>query len=229
MNRSENFNELAGALSKAQGEMEAAIKDSVNPHFKSRYADLAAVWDAARAPLTKHGLSVVQTVSRGDSGLFLLTSLIHSSGQWISSEMPLILSREDMQGLGSALTYARRYSLAAICGIAQDDDDAEGAVGRQTPGAAVMSTARPIKTGGPSEAQLKRLFTIANSHFWKHEDVKKYIKSAYKKESSKDLTLKEYDELCQMISTCPAPKINVEPEPEPGSFAAFGREPGSDG
>lgn len=127
MNRSESIAALAAALAKAQAEMTHASKDSVNPHFKNRYADLAAVLEAVRAPLTKHGLSVTQLASSGEMGAVVETVLMHSSGEWISSVLSLPVSKSDAQGFGSALTYARRYALAAICGIAQDDDDAEGA------------------------------------------------------------------------------------------------------
>lgn len=125
--KSEQINELASALAKAQAEIESAAKSAQNPHFKSRYADLASIRDACQGPLSKHGLSVTQTVESGEHGFVLVTSLMHSSGQWIEGRMGLILQKNDMQGLGSALTYARRYSLAAIVGVAQDDDDGAGA------------------------------------------------------------------------------------------------------
>ncbi len=133
--RSEAINEIAAALAKAQGEIEGATKNAENPHYKNRYADLAAIWDACRAPLSKNGLSVVQTVGQDEdgvegSGFVLTTTLCHASGQWIESRMHLLLAKQDMQGLGSALSYARRYSIAAIVGVAQEDDDAEGAVNR---------------------------------------------------------------------------------------------------
>lgn len=129
--KSEQINELGAALAKAQGEIEAATKNAQNPHFRNTYADLAAVWDACRAPLSKNGLSVIQTVETDEDGFCLVTTLCHSSGQWIDSRMHLLLTKQDMQGLGSAITYARRYSLASIVGIAQEEDDAEGAVDRK--------------------------------------------------------------------------------------------------
>lgn len=128
---SESINELATALSKAQGEITPASKGNVNPHFKSRYADLSSIWDACREPLSRHGLSVLQTMGTSDSGqLMLITTLVHSSGQWFKSYAPIISARSDSQGVGSALTYMRRYSLAAMVGVAPDDDDAEAAQGR---------------------------------------------------------------------------------------------------
>jgi hypothetical protein len=123
MKMSEQINELATALSKAQGEIKNAVKETKNEFFKSKYADLAAVLEEARKALSKHGLSIVQTTDRREDAIYLITTMLHISGQWVDSELPLILQKQDMQGLGSALTYARRYSLAAICGIAQEDDD----------------------------------------------------------------------------------------------------------
>ncbi len=126
MTTSDQINEISAALSKAQGEMEGAKKESENPHFRSKYANLSSVWDACRAALSKHGLAVVQTVDSINHDIFVNTRLVHASGQWIQSSMPILMVKEDMQGMGSAITYARRYALAAICGVAQDDDDAEG-------------------------------------------------------------------------------------------------------
>jgi hypothetical protein len=134
VNRSEQINEVAAALAKAQGEIRPAIKDSNNPHFKSRYADLASVWDACRDALSKHGLSVSQVPEVRESGHVLTTLLLHASGQWLSGELAIQADRAGLQALGSAITYARRYSLAAMVGVApDDDDDAERAVIRPPP------------------------------------------------------------------------------------------------
>jgi len=123
MKTSEQISELAAALAAAQGMMENAIMNRINPHFKSKYADLAAIFDAARKPLSANGLAIVQTIGDG----VLHTRLLHTSGQWIASEHPLPMSGRP-QEIGSALTYARRYSLSALIGIAADeDDDATGA------------------------------------------------------------------------------------------------------
>ena len=130
MNRSDSIAELAKALTKAQAEMKGAVKDSTNPAFRSRYADLASVWDACREPLTKHGLCVVQTTEESDSGVVVETTLLHSSGEWISGRLRMQPVKSDPQGIGSVLTYMRRYSLAAMVGIAPEDDDGEAAMGR---------------------------------------------------------------------------------------------------
>lgn len=124
---------LAAALAKAQGAMSHASKDANNPHFKSRYADLAAVWSAVREPLSANGLSVVQTVAQGDGTVGVRSLLLHASGEWISSLLEMPVAQKTPQGYGSALTYARRYALAALVGIAQDDDDAEAAMRPSAP------------------------------------------------------------------------------------------------
>lgn len=127
MNQSEQINELATALSKAQASIGPAIKDSYNPFFKSKYADLSSVWAACKEPLTKNGLAVVQTMSAQEGKMFLITTLTHSSGQWMSSTLPICPMKNDPQGLGSAITYLRRYSLASITGVTTDDDDGQSA------------------------------------------------------------------------------------------------------
>lgn len=126
--------ELYTAMAKAQGEMEAAAKDSKNPAFNSRYADLAAVWDAVRGPLSKNGLSVIQhPIDVGEKRVGLVTILTHESGQSLRFEYSMPLGdRITAQAVGSAITYARRYSLMAVCGIAPDDDDGNAASGGTT-------------------------------------------------------------------------------------------------
>lgn len=125
--RSDSVTELAAALAKAQGAMTNAALNKINPHFKSKYADLAAVLDAARKPLSENGLAVTQATEIRDGALVLVTTLHHTSGEWIASEFPLPASGRP-QEMGSALTYARRYCLTAlICNAADEDDDANAA------------------------------------------------------------------------------------------------------
>jgi hypothetical protein len=134
MQHSEQINELAAALAKAQGEIEGASKSSANPHFKSKYADLAACWDACRAPLSKNGLAVVQMPSHEEGVATVTTLLTHSSGQWMRSEVSVKPGKPDAQGLGSAITYLRRYALMAVVGIAPEDDDGNAAVAQDQSG-----------------------------------------------------------------------------------------------
>jgi hypothetical protein len=125
--QSENTADLSAALAKAQAVMEAAKFDKANPHFKSKYASLAAIIETIRKPLSDNALSYTQTTEIREGGFVLVTTLRHASGQWVASEYPLPTVAKP-QELGSALTYARRYSLSAIaCISADEDDDAEGA------------------------------------------------------------------------------------------------------
>jgi hypothetical protein len=119
------MSEIYKALSKAQSKMKGAVKDSTNPHFRSRYADLESVIDAIKAPFAECGLSYFQCVS--EDCLHLITTIAHESGETISGSVPLIIGKQDMQGVGSAITYARRYGLAALAGVSQTDDDGNAA------------------------------------------------------------------------------------------------------
>lgn len=124
---SHDISDIAEALASAQAEMQNAIADAHNPDFeRSDYATLAAVRNATIPVLAKHKIATVQTIGRDkDNMLALLTKLIHKSGQWIESSYPLpeSLLPHEPHAFGSALSYARRYSLGAICGIATEKDD----------------------------------------------------------------------------------------------------------
>jgi len=124
---SKTINELVAALSKAQSSVLKAKEDSKNPFFKSKYANLESVWDACRDSLTSNGIAVFQTIDHEDNKMILVTVLAHSSGQWIKSFSPIPNIKQDPQSIGSAITYMRRYSLAAIVGVATSDDDGEEA------------------------------------------------------------------------------------------------------
>lgn len=132
MQTSELINELSTALAKAQGKIKGATKDADNPYFKSKYADLASVWDACRAELAANGLSVVQAprASAFEGGWIIEveTRLLHASGQWMADSLTLPVGKPDAQGVGSAITYARRYALASFVGVAPEDDDGNAAV-----------------------------------------------------------------------------------------------------
>ncbi len=135
--QSENINELIGALAKAQGEMNGALKDANNPHYNSKYADLGSIWNACRTPLSKNELAVIQTTSMYDGQLMLVTTLGHSSGQWMRGVLPIKYNESAteinkygkeikvnaLQKLGSCLTYLKRYALGAIIGVAPEEDD----------------------------------------------------------------------------------------------------------
>ncbi len=131
MIKSESIAKLADALSKAQKEMKNAIKDSDNPFFKSKYADLASVREVYQGPLSDHGLALVQIPETSESGLPMVTTiLLHTSGEFIGGSLSMNPVKADPQGIGSAITYARRYQASGITGIATElDDDGNAASG----------------------------------------------------------------------------------------------------
>jgi hypothetical protein len=128
MKSSEQVNELATALCKAQGDMGGAVKDSSNPFFKSSYADLTSVIKAIKQPFSDNGLSYTQFPVSNEHGVGVSTRLMHTSGQWLEMEYTLPTVKKDPQASGSAITYARRYALQSIAGIPTADDDAESAM-----------------------------------------------------------------------------------------------------
>jgi hypothetical protein len=131
--RSEQINELAAALVTAQGEFSAVPKNSTNPFFKSKYADLATVVETAAPVVAKNGLAVSQYIDTlEDNSNALTTYLMHKSGQFIAHTMPLMLSKADAQGQGSAITYARRYAYMAVLGLVADEDDDGNAATKAT-------------------------------------------------------------------------------------------------
>jgi hypothetical protein len=138
--------------------MEGAKKDSNNPHFRSSYADLASIWDACREPLTKNGLSILQVPSTRPGEVTVWTFLAHASGQYVQGELVLPVAQETAQGYGSAITYGRRYSLAAMTGVAPEDDDGNAASGRTWPvSGEEEKAATPSKRGAQVAAKMKPL------------------------------------------------------------------------
>ena len=146
MNKSDNINELATALAKAQGAMRFAIKDANNPFFKSKYADLSSVVEAIRDALANNGLSYMQHLAPSEKHeVCVETIILHASGQWIScGTLTVPVSKHDAQGFGSALTYARRYSLSAAVGVVADDDDGNAAAQAAPKAAAPKPVAKVV-------------------------------------------------------------------------------------
>ena len=133
----ENFSKIASALVKAQKAFGPALKSSSNPHFRSKYADLAACVEAVVDALNDNGIALTQQVYECENGVIVETVFIHESGATIScGRLHVPATKQDAQGYGSALTYARRYSLMAACGIAPEDDDGNAASKRPTAPAA---------------------------------------------------------------------------------------------
>lgn len=154
MNTSDTITKVAAAFVAAQSELGHAPKDSTNPHFKSKYADLATVIDTMRPVLAKHKLAVLQRNQPSERGVTVQTVLLHESGEWIADDgLHVPAAKNDPQGFGSALTYTRRYGLASLLGVAQDDDDGNAA-----------STTRPV-----SKVQQKPAQDGYSFNFGKHK------------------------------------------------------------
>jgi len=144
MNKSDSIQALAEALAKAQGELRNPAFDSQNPHFKSKYASLAAVRDSVIPILSSHGLSISQLPVCEDGKAGCETILLHTSGEYISSVLLLPVERPTAHGVGSALTYARRYAMMALAGVVgDDDDDGNAAVGNKQLSGTIASPIAP--------------------------------------------------------------------------------------
>lgn len=159
ISHSEEIKDFVAALAKAQGSIKPAVFNRINPHFKSRYADFASCMEACRIPLSENGIATIQYCETVDGKLNLVTMLAHVSGQWMKSEFPLISAKMDSQGIGSAMTYAKRYSLCGMVGIVADeegDDDGEAAVGR---GKTVPQKAYAKETASKKEDQENKKIT----------------------------------------------------------------------
>jgi hypothetical protein len=125
MEKSDNINELALALTKAQAEMGGAVTDADNPYFKSKYADLGSIIRVIKPPFAKHGLSYLQFPISEDDRIGVETVLIHSSGQYMSEKYTMRVPKADPQSAGGVISYCRRYALQAVCGIPAVDSDGE--------------------------------------------------------------------------------------------------------
>jgi hypothetical protein len=159
---SEQIAELVGALAKAQGSMPSALRSSTNPHFRSKYADLAAIREAAREPLATNGLSIVQGIRTVPNGLECETILFHASGQSIRETLTIPVGKMDAQSLGSAATYARRYSLMSLLGLASEDDDGESAAASINGGKSAPGVTGPISPAQADELKMDIIHSDAD-------------------------------------------------------------------
>lgn len=133
MKTSETTNKFWPAFLSAQKLITFAVKDSKNPHFNSRYADLGSVIDSVKPALNENGIAIIQSIGTFTSGVMEFTTrLVHECGEWIEETMQIPLTKSDAQGVGSATTYARRYQLASLTGLYQDDDDGNAASGNKS-------------------------------------------------------------------------------------------------
>lgn len=203
--QSSSVKNLVTALSKAHAEaLLNVVKDSVNPHFKNRYASLEACCESINGPLSKFEIVVTQMLLPHDHELYLKTQLTHVSGEWMASYYPIIPIKTDPQGYGSALSYARRYSLLAITNLGAEDDDAEKAhTSLNGPRTHEM---HPVEYGAYkskdkpcTEAQRKKLFAMSRQVFPSPEEAKDFMVKETGKPSSEDLTMGEIQRLFELL------------------------------
>jgi hypothetical protein len=186
--KSEKLDLLLPALIKVQGEMEHAKKDSTNPHFKSKYADLATVLDTCKPLLKENGLAITHQRESTEDGEYLITTLWHASGQFLSSRSKLSPTKADPQGFGSAVTYARRYDLSALIGLASDDDDGNAA-SKPDP---VIDTESAVEIdlmiteSGADRAKFFKHFNVENASFLKASQLASAKKLLQQKMAAKN-------------------------------------------
>lgn len=197
---SESNQSISKALVSAWGSIETpkhntivTVKTKNGGTYEFSYTDLEGIFDALKGVYKENGIAVLQTpktfVQEGNLMLAVETMLLHESGEWVKSEPLSVVASNNMQDLGGQITYMKRYSLSAISGISTEkDDDANGVSGNQVE--------YKNKSDKRSEAQVKRLFAIANSKGISPADVKKVLMKDYNKTQAEDLTKKEYDDLC---------------------------------
>jgi hypothetical protein len=220
MQQSETIGKLSEALSKVQAVLEGAKLDSTNPFFKSKYSDLTSVWAACRKPLAENGLSVIQTCQSETAEMVIVeTMLCHNSGEWVRGRLAMRPVKADPQGVGSCITYARRYSLAAIVGVAPEDDDGNIASGKSDkpetrrtaqPKTETKASEKPPQETSPvqtstktaiSDAQRKRLYAIYKGSGKTDEQMKEYLNTTFGIVSSKEITKENYEAICKWAET----------------------------
>lgn len=181
MKQSSEINEIATALAKAQSEMSGAKKTSKNPFFKSTYSDLAEVIETIKEPFRNNGLAFLQSVKTKDNKISVKTRIIHTSGQWIeSSSCELPPTKQDPQSYGSAITYAKRYSLQSFVGLASVDDD-----GNYSSNKVIMNNDEIVKKIGETKS-IEELATL-----WLTLDKEQQIAHLQNKELKKEMLINQ--------------------------------------
>lgn len=207
---SESIDQLATALSQAQGELKDAVFDSTNHHFRNDYASLGSMYKAIRPIFSKYGLSFCQVPNTINSLPILTTTLMHKSGQWMEADLELFLKNKTMQDLGSANTYGKRQHISGFAGIYSDFDDDGNTTLKEVPKdlrEPIKSTIQPKPKMIPNAAdsikitqtQAKALFDGTASIGWNQEQTIAYLRTVYKIASSSDITQIQYAEFTKEI------------------------------
>ena len=224
MKTSEQINELATALAKAQGEMRnpeknktANIPTKAGGKYSYNYADLPSTFDCVRSVLSSNGIAHVASTAFVGSNYTLFSRLVHTSGQWIEAEWPLP-SGDDPKILAASITYGTRYLFNSLVGISGDDDTDSTPESSESVYAprAVQNASRDTipqerkqvsdSSRGPSEAQLKRLWAITNASGWSEAQLKTFILDNYGVESTRALQPEQYQTACNYITSNPQRK-----------------------
>lgn len=203
--KSESIAELAKALVAVQKEMPKLTKNADNPFFKSKYVDLATVMESMLPILSKNGLAITQFVSHIDGQSSLTTTLIHESGEFMSATMPLLLPKNDPQGQGSAITYARRYGAMSALGIVADEDDDGNKAARSYQQSQVVAYPKP-PTRKEREAKITPLDEKRSAiihEFWDsgitdHKEMKSFIRKGIGKDQV--TTEEEADKVLEVLT-----------------------------
>lgn len=200
MKTSTSFKEIIPDLIKAQKELKPVLKKGTNPHFRSDYAEYEDVIEEIKRVLNKNNMWITHPTHFESEKLIMETVIIHTSGEWVSTELPIINKVGTDQGLGSSITYTKRYSAEALMGVStiKDDDGNAATKHPETP------EEKPYQDNQHShsfitEAQQKRLFAIANKHGWDNVKIKDFIKARFQIDSTKELNRFNYDHLITQI------------------------------
>jgi hypothetical protein len=194
---SASIDKIVPAFVQAQGQLKKAAKTSENPHFRSSYADLESCWDACHESLQSNGLAVAQFPLKSEPGFIaVLTMLIHTSGQWWSSELVIPVPKFDAQGIGSAITYARRYVLCAMLGLVPQDTDDDGNKASERPKGKPQSRPAPSPPASPiTPEQVEVVKKAGDANGTDFDKVRKYYKIPY----VKDLPAALYDDCMKRV------------------------------
>lgn len=193
---------FAKAFIKLQRSLKTLPKSQTNSHFHSNYSDITDVWNSIREPLASNGFFITQLLSYLDEGHYLETIITHESGESIKSSTRMILTRNDPQGFGSAVTYYKRYAICAMLGLVGSEEDDDGNAASNLSDKKTNEPKAPKKTE-ISEKQIARLWAIASSSGYSNADVHRFLKEGRKIDSVKDLTKKDYDSLCSYLEKNP--------------------------
>lgn len=188
MHQSEQINELVAALTSARATIESIKKDSHNPFFKSEYASFESIYKATEPSLTKNGLAVIQAPDYLDGKMVLVTRLIHTSGQWISSCAPLLPVKQDSQSIGAAITYMKRYSWAVLMGLPGTEVDDDGEAER-------MAGENKDKPQTISKEQVAELKSLINGDQVRMKNMLEWLKTSHSVGSIEQMPADAYEQL----------------------------------